>query len=68
MATVSCARLQEHKARDRRALCAARCAGLDDLNLHLKSPQANDLASRFGDLAAGWHEITSRSVNRLGQR
>jgi hypothetical protein len=24
---------------------------LDDLNLHVKSPLANDLASRFGDLA-----------------
>jgi hypothetical protein len=48
-ATVSCARLQEHKARDRCALCATRCAELDDLNLHVKSPLANDLASRFGD-------------------
>ncbi len=44
-----CARLQEHKARDRCALCATRCAELDDLNLHVKSPLANDLASRFGD-------------------
>jgi len=26
-----------------------RCAELDDLNLHVKSPLANDLASRFGD-------------------
>jgi hypothetical protein len=50
MATVSCARLQEHKARDRCALCATRCAELDDLNLHVKSPLANDLASRFGGL------------------
>lgn len=49
MATVSCARLQEHKARDRCALCATRCAELDDLNLRVKSPLANDLASRFGD-------------------
>jgi hypothetical protein len=48
MATVSSARLQEHKARDRCALCATRRAELDDLNLHVKSPPANDLASRFG--------------------
>jgi hypothetical protein len=48
MATVSCAPLQEQKARDRCALCATRCAELDDLNLHVKSPLANDLASRFG--------------------
>jgi len=25
---------------------------LDDLNLHVKSPLANDLASRFGDTEA----------------
>jgi hypothetical protein len=47
MATVSCARLQEHKAQDRCALCATRRAELDDLNLHVKPPLANDLASRF---------------------
>jgi hypothetical protein len=50
MATVSCARLQEHKARDRRALCTTRYAELDDLNPHVKPPLANDLASRFGDM------------------
>jgi hypothetical protein len=25
---------------------------LDDLNLHVKSPLANDLASRFGDIVS----------------
>jgi hypothetical protein len=52
MATVSSARHQEHKARDRCAPCATRCAELDDLNLHVKSRLANDLASRFGDRVA----------------
>jgi hypothetical protein len=63
MATVSCARLQEHKARDRCALCATRCAELDDLNLHVKSPLANDLASRFGGMehfSIGSHQLSFR--------
>jgi hypothetical protein len=39
---------------------------LDDLNLHVKSPLANDLASRFGDKVAHAIEGLSRSVRNPG--
>jgi len=63
MATVSCARLQVHKARDRCALGAARCAELGDLNLHAKSRLAIDLASRVGDLVSA---LVAVGGTRLG--
>jgi hypothetical protein len=37
---------------------------LDDLNLHVKSPLANDLASRFGDLAQN-RKVSNRSTATL---
>jgi hypothetical protein len=69
MATVSCARPQGHKAQDRCAHCVTRCAELDDLNLHVKSRLAIDLASRFGGrelaLPATEGALLSPNVARL---